>query len=240
MVKDPSAPKHEQLGARLRELIDNDLPAHAKLPTERDLAEQFGVSRVTVRRALGDLENERRVYRVQGAGTFVAATPIAKTLELTSFSEDMRRRSLRPGSRLLAAEVATAGARAGFALRLSPSEEVVLIQRVRTADDVPMCLERVYLPHALVPGLLDGGLDGSLYERLDESYRIRLVRAEQTIHATVVDPPTAELLDVPPFAPALLVERTTFDERDRPVELAVSVYRADRYSFEVTLFRRTS
>jgi GntR family transcriptional regulator len=232
-------PKYERLRGHLRRLIDNDLAAHDRLPTERDLAEQFGVSRVTVRRALDDLENEHRVYRVQGAGTFVAATPIAKTIELTSFSEDMRLRGLTPASRLLVAETVPAGAEVGVPLRLSPADEVVHLERVRTADGVPMCLERAYLAHNLVPGLLAADLAGSLYEVLEDRYHIRLVRAEQRIRATVLVAAEAALLDVPPFTPALLVERTSYDQRDRPVERACSTYRADRYSYQVTLHRGT-
>src|SRR5690348_1123160 len=100
--------KHEVLRAHLEGLIDAELGPDERLPAERDLALQFGVSRMTVRQALDRLERERRVYRVRGAGTFVARAPITKGIELTSFSEDMRRRGLRPGSRLRVAEAVAA------------------------------------------------------------------------------------------------------------------------------------
>jgi GntR family transcriptional regulator len=232
--------KHELLRTHLGRLIDHELAPHDRLPTERDLAQEFGVSRMTVRQALERLEHERRVYRVQGAGTFVAPPAINKSIELTSFSDDMRRRGLQPGSRLRVAESTPAGAEIGFALGLSPSARVVHLERVRTADGVPMCVEHAYLTEALVPGLLDQPLDGSLYDVLRDRYRISLVRAEQTIRATVLDETSARLLEVPPFSPALLVERTGYDQRDRPVERAISTYRGDRYTFQIALVRATN
>jgi GntR family transcriptional regulator len=229
-----TATKHELLRSHLQQLIERELAPHERLPTERDLAQEFGVSRMTVRQALERLENERLVYRVRGAGTFVARPPITKSIELTSFSDDMRRRGLQPGSHLRTAESVPAGAAVGFALGLSPSQEVVHLERVRTADGVPMCVEHSYL---FVPGLLDQPLDGSLYDLLRDRYHIRLVRAEQSIRATVLDQDTAALLEVPAFSPALLVERTTYDQRDRPVERAISTYRGDRYAFEIEVVR---
>ncbi|MER7278370.1 GntR family transcriptional regulator [Dactylosporangium sp. NPDC000244] len=225
--------KHERLHAHLETLIQGGIGPDQRLPPERELAEAFGVSRMTVRHALDRLERERRVYRVQGAGTFVARPPIAKTIELTSFTEDMRRRGLVPGSVLRVFETVAAGPEIGYALSLSPADEVVHVERVRTADGIPMCLEHAYLPAALVPGLTT--LEGSLYSELHRRYRIRITHAEQSIRATVLDQEAAARLDAPPFSPALLVERTAFDERDRPVERAMSTYRGDRYSFEIAV-----
>lgn len=214
------------------------LRPHDRLPTERELAERFGVTRMTVRRALDRLEQERRVYRVQGAGTFVSDPAITKTLELTSFSEDMRSRGLRPGSRLEAAELIPAGTTAGRALSISPAETVVHLERVRTADDKPVCLEKVFLPTRVVPGLLEERLDGSLYDLLSHRYRITVVRAEQTVSASVLDTREAMLLEVPPVSPALVVVRTAYDQRGRAVEYAKTIYRGDRYSYRLTLERR--
>jgi GntR family transcriptional regulator len=229
--------KHRRLKDHLLQLIDRDLRAHERLPTERDLASQFEVSRMTVRRALEQLESEGRVYRIQGAGTFVTEPGIAKTIELTSFSEDMRRRGLRPGSTLLVAELTAAGGEIGYALGLSPAEHVYHLERVRTADGVPMCVENVYLPAGLVPGLLDRPMTGSLYEVIESRFRIQPDRAEQIVRATVLAEREAGLLGVPAFSAALHVERTAYDARGRAVEQAVSTYRSDRYSYHLTVRR---
>jgi GntR family transcriptional regulator len=232
-----SRTKSGQLREYLLRRIDDELRPHDRLPTERDLAEDFSVSRLTVRRVLDRMESEHRVYRIQGAGTFVSEPRIAKSLELASFSEDMRQRGLVPGSRLIAARELLAGARIGYALNLSPADTVFHIARVRTADGTPMCLENAYLPTRLVPGLLDLPLEGSLYDLLSAEFRIGLERADQAIRCTVLDPDDAEMLEVPPLSPAFAVERTGYDARGRAVEHAEALYRGDRYTYNVILHR---
>jgi GntR family transcriptional regulator len=229
--------KAEQVRRHVLQLVDAQLRPHDKLPTERELAGELAVSRLTIRRVLDDLERERRVYRVQGAGTFVREPFVAKSLELTSFSEDMRQRGMTPGSRLLTAEEKPAGARIAQELALSPGDRVLHVARVRTADGEPICLEHSYIPEAVAPGLLDMDLKESLYELLNTQFRVRLEHATQTIAATVIDPDDARLLAVPAFSAAFRVERTGFDARGRPIERAESLYRADRYHYEITLYR---
>lgn len=227
----------ERLRQHLVDLVSSGLEPHSKLPTERELADQFEVTRLTVSRALGRLENEGRIYRMQGSGTFVAAPRIAKSVELASFSEDMRARGLVPGSRVIAVETIAAGTHVGAKLRVSPSAEVYHIRRVRTADSEPMCLEESYLNPHVVPGLLDRIGDGSLYQLLEEGYNLRIEWAEQGISATALDPEAAELLNAAPFSPAFLVSRTSHDIKDRTIEYAESLYRGDRYRYELRIHR---
>ena len=233
----PRPTKADQVRQHLVEYIDRGLAPHDKLPAERELANQFDISRLTVRAALDELENSGIIYRVQGAGTFVSERSITKSIALTSFSEDMRTRGMRADSRLLTAEIIPAGATIGYALALSPSESVVHLERIRLADAVPMALENSYLPEALVPGLVDAVGEESLYVTLERKYSIMIDRGDQVIKATVVEPSAARLLDVPAFSPAFVVVRTIYDSRGHPVEHAESLYRGDRYSFELTLRR---
>jgi GntR family transcriptional regulator len=97
----------------------------------------------------------------------------------------------------------------------------------------------VYLPAELVPGLLDHDLSGSLYDVLDGTYGLRVVRARQVIRSTVVDDAEAKLLEVPPRSPALIVSRVTADVRGRAIELATTLYRGDRYAYDVTITRES-
>ncbi|MCR2824965.1 GntR family transcriptional regulator [Microbacterium sp. zg.Y909] len=231
--------KADLVRRHLMSVIDAGLPVHEKLPTERELADEFEISRLTVRRALDQLENEGWVYRVQGAGTFVSERTIIKSFELTSFSEDMRSRGMVPGSLPVSVAIVPAGQRISYALNLTPSDSVAHIRRVRTADDAPMCLENAWLPEPIVPGIVGALGESSLYELLEQRYNVQIERADQIIRATVLDPDVAALLNVPAFSPAFLVSRTSYDVRGRAIEYAESLYRGDRYSYELTVQRRS-
>lgn len=224
--------------AHVLELIDAGLAPHERLPTERELAETFGYNRLTIRRALDQLVTDGVVYRVQGAGTFVRNNRIAKSIELTSFSEDMLERGMAPGSQLLSMGREPAGMTVGYALGLSPMNDVVRVQRVRSGNGEPICLEDVRISQDLVPGLLEEGLSGSLYETLSARYSLRIEHADEVIEATVLEPSQAELLDVPAFSPAFRITRTSRDARGHAIEYAQSWYRGDKYSFELTILRK--
>jgi GntR family transcriptional regulator len=229
--------KHEALRQELSQLIDQGMAPHQALPSERELMGRFGVSRVTVRRAIERLAQEGRVYRVQGAGTFVAEpATISKSLHLTSFSEDIRARRMVPGSRLLQLRRTDADMACARDLFVEPGTPLVHIERLRLADDEPMCLENAWLPETFVPGLVEAGETDSLYQLLSRAGAAP-ESADQTIRATVLDAEQARLLDVPANFPALLVQRIARDARGRAVERAVSLYRADRYDFKVTISR---
>jgi len=218
-------------------MIRSRLGPNEKLPTERDLCDQLGVSRVTVRRALDQLVSEGVVYRIQGSGTYVSEPAIRKGQGLTSFSEDMRARGFTPGARMLSARKVLAGAREGWKLGVSPGEPLFHIQRIRLANEVPMCVESVWLPARIAPHLLSRRLDESLYDILSIHYRITMEHADQEVRATVLDVETAAHLGVPPLSAALVVERVTFDRRGQATELASSIYRGDRYSLDSSLER---
>lgn len=228
-------------GARLRThligLIESGLKPHDKMPTERELAEQFGVTRLTVRRALDQLDHEGRVYRTQGAGTFVSEPRIAKSVELTSFSDDMRARGLVPGSLATSIAEVAAGGAIGAQLGISPRDHVTHIHRIRTADSEPMCIEHTYIPVGLAPGLAALPIQGSLYDLLADRFHLRVAKAEQSIHATVLDPELARSLGVAEFSAAFRVTRVAYDSRNRRLEYAESLYRADRYSYDFVIYR---
>jgi GntR family transcriptional regulator len=214
--------KHEQVRRYLIDALSHELGARDRLPSERAIAERLGVSRPTVRRALERLAAEGRLQRVHGSGTFATQSPI---------------RAPEPSARLLAAREALAGATRSWRLGISPREPVWHVERVRLADDVPMCVESIAIVKALAPTLLEHSLEASLPDVLAEHYGIDIVRAEQSISATVLEAPTATLLDVPALSAALLVERVSWDQHGRRVEVTQSLFRGDRSAFAVTLRR---
>lgn len=238
VLDDPTSPKHEQLRGHLLEFIAS-LELGARLPAERELSVRFGISRDTLRRTLDDLEEDGYIERRRGAGTFVSKARITKRFHLVSFTEDMRERGLAPSSRVLSSRKMPAGPAAGAKLKISPAEEVLSIRRLRLADDEPMAIEDLVVPVDLVPGLSAEELENeSFYTVLATRYGYVATQGSQTIESTVLDPEQAELLNVAEFSPALLVMRTTATPEGRPLEYATSLYRGDRYRFEVDLTAR--
>jgi GntR family transcriptional regulator len=227
---------------QLKRLIEDQVASgtllpHSRIPSERELSEQFGISRMTARRALLELTREGRIYTSVGKGTFVAEPKILQNLQaLTSFSEEMRARGMRPAARLLRREQCAAGAEVAAGLRVPPETPVLCLERLRLADDEPMAIERAHYCFAGMD-MLDGALDGSLYELLHERFGLIPAEALQEFEARLATPPEQELLRIGAGAPVLTIARTTFDLSQRPFEFVQAVYRADRYRFVARLLR---
>src|SRR5262249_23472726 len=156
------------------------------IPSERQLSAELGISRLTVRAALDDLVREGLLVRRRGSGTFVSEPKIAQELTMTSFTEDMRRRGMVPGSRTVELRTAPAGACVGRILHVPPSESLVVEKRVRLADHETMAIETLHVRESLVPGLSADALEShSFYGLLSERYGIDIVGGLQTIEPTV-------------------------------------------------------
>jgi GntR family transcriptional regulator len=208
------------------------------IPSERQLSADLGVSRLTLRAALDDLAREGYLVRRRGSGTYVQQPKISQELTITSFSDDMRRRGMVPGSRTLSMTTISAGARLGRFLNVSPSEQIVVVKRLRLADGETMAIETLHIPEALVPGLTPNALAGSFYELLQDRYGVAIAGGTQAIEPTVTNEEESAALGVPLHSPAFLFERTSRDEAGRTVEFVQSVYRGDRYRIVTELSRR--
>src|SRR4051794_15674943 len=165
------------------ELIER-LGVGTAIPSERQLSVDLGVSRLTLRAALDDLAREGYLVRRRGSGTYVQQRKIAQELTMTSFSEDMRRRRMVPGSHTLSLNSQLAGARLGRFLNVSPGAEIVVVKRLRLADGVSMAIETLHIPTEVVPGVTPADLEGSFYELLRSRYGVEIAAATQTIEAT--------------------------------------------------------
>ena len=208
----------------------DELQVGDALPSERRLAQELKVSRPTLRAVIDELVREGLLLRRHGSGTYVAEPKIALPLTMTSFSEDMARRGMRPSSRVVSFEVQSAGAKLGQRLQISPVDEVWVITRLRLADDETMAIEWLHAPRRLLPELRREELaTHSFYELLRVRRGITIASGTQTIEPTVTSPEEAELLSVPVHSPAFLFERTTKSEQGEVVEFVRSVYRGDRY-----------
>lgn len=228
--------KHLRLRRQLQDLARGLMPGEA-LPGERQLEEMFGVSRITVRRAISDLVRDGELVREKGKGTFVSHGMVRSVLHLASFNEDMRAAGFVPSTRVIAAELGEPPESAVRHLQLPAEEQAYRLQRLRLANGAPVSVDESWLPPAVLPGILDEDLTGSLYRVLSASgHPVRKV--EQTVQAGAASVETARLLDVAPGAPILLFHRRSFtgpEEASRPIEYSISAYRADRYQISMTL-----
>ncbi|GAA3716850.1 GntR family transcriptional regulator [Nonomuraea antimicrobica] len=220
-------PLYQQIKEHIRELVDGGVwHQGTRLPSERELIARLGVSRITVRQALRDLVAEGYLASAAGKGFFVAARPGPQELHaLVSHTAAMTADDVVPSSRVLDCSVMAASAAVARKLRLPVGAEVVHLARVRLGDGVPLTVQRVWLPHHLVPGLAETDFSrASLFEQLRGRFGLRLVKADTTVSARLADPEEAGELDLgdPPIG--LSVDQLTFDEEGRVVELSRSLH----------------
>ncbi|MCP4166204.1 MAG: GntR family transcriptional regulator [Chloroflexi bacterium] len=231
-------PKYFQLKELLREKIAaGEWSPGTMIPSERELSEQHGISRMTARQALNELMGEGIVRREQGRGTFVADPKLLQNLSrLTGYTDDMQERALRAGARVLRLEMVEASARAAEMLKIETGDPILLLERLRLADGAAMAVETSYLHFDLVQKLLREDFENkSLYNLLQKAYGIVPTKAEQDIEAALCSRRRQELLELDEGAPVLKTTRVTFEQHGRPFEYVESTYRADRYVFHVEL-----
>ncbi len=232
IVRQPGVTAHAQIEDWLADAIAaGQLSPGDRLPTEHDLAAWLGVSRMTLRHALGELALRGLVTRTvgRGGGTFVAEPKLEQDLTtLAGFSEQLRRHGKVAGARVLAAAQIPASPAAAAALELADGEPVHDVRRIRFADGRPVAVEHSQFPAALFPGLLDCRLDGSLYELLAVNYGQRPHRARESLEPVVAGVREAEALEVAEGAPLMLVERTAYSPSGQPLEYARDLFRGDR------------
>jgi DNA-binding GntR family transcriptional regulator len=233
------APRYRQVADVLeRRIASGDLGSHARLASERTIADRFGLSRMTARQAVELLVRRGVVYRRPGSGTFVSPPRVAHTLQrLAGFSEQMRAQGIRPSGHVLEMRCTgriDAGARA--ALELAEGERAWMVRRLRYGDGEPLLLETFWVPRAACPQLHRRELsDGSLYDVLRDRCGIDPVSATTALEPAALDAADAHHLGARLGSPAILVTRTTLAADGRPVEFARDLYRGDRARFELAL-----
>lgn len=230
---DNPSPLYLQLQQLIRDAIANDLITRGEaIPAERDLATDYGVSRITVRKAIEGLVEDGLLTRRRGAGTFVAGRVEKNFSKLSSFTEDMIARGRVPSSVWISRSAGIVSPEESMALALSPGEPVLRFQRLRFADEVPMALELSTIAGFCLPGV--DAVDASLYEALTNAGH-RPARALQRLRAVPFGSDHARMLGVDPGSPGLLIERRAFLRDGRAVEFTRSYYRGDSYDFVAEL-----
>jgi len=230
----PAVHKHVQVREYVRGLIQGAEPG-SPAPSERELVHHFGVARMTVRQALDALVAEGLLERVPGRGTFVARAKVDAQARLSSYTEEMARRGMKPDSRTLLARMESAGPGVARALEIAEGERVVHWQRLRLADGVPMCLEDAYLADSIVPNFLEQPLPSSLYTELSRRDLLP-TWGEDSVDAHLARRDEADLLAIPEGSPVLRIARRAF-AGNIAVEVSRSTYRSDRFTLWVPLAR---
>jgi GntR family transcriptional regulator len=229
-------PLHHQVYLDLKSALDaGEHKAGDRLPPERDLAQLYGCSLITVRRALDELSREGRLQRRQGMGTFVLAPRLGVgALDALSFTEEMQRRGLAAETRLVASRPEAADEAVAKALDLEPGSPTLYVERLRLGGGEPLLLEMVHLPAERFPGLLASDLEhGSLYGLLTERYGTSVARALEALEPVLLPAREARLLGVRPRSLGLLVEGTAFTHDNTPVEFGRTYVRGDRARYYV-------
>ena len=231
------ASRYAQIIAYYKHLIETGALAQGeKMPTEAEMCELFGVSRITVRQAMDGLVQLGLISKVQGKGSYVSFKKTGMQLNhLVGFSEEMRSLGLKPSSVLLSRGLMAPGGAVAKALQSDAQQQVYVIKRLRCADGIPMSVEQVHIPFFRFPGIESLDLTGSLYMLFQNYYGCECAKAVQHIQAGAATAADARYLQIKPGFPVLNISRTTYESGGQPIEYVESVYRGDRYVFTVTL-----
>ena len=218
----------------IAEIVRGAYKPHDRLPSQRELGEEYGLSHMTVRRAINELISEGVIYAQQGRGLFVAEPKQEAELgPLYSFTEDMALRGMKASSRVLEASIVSASTMLANTLQVVIGAPLFYLQRLRLADDEPMALQTAYLPQARCPGLLEHDLnDRSLYQLLRTHYQLNLADSQTAVGADLASETEAERLRLRLPAALLVTEQITYLDNGKPIEFVRSVYRGDRYRLQ--------
>ncbi len=235
-------PLYYQVEHVIRQRITNgEYAAGSQIPSENELSREMGVSRVTIREALRELVREDMLVKVQGKGTYVAQPTSTglQTIKFTGFLEDLYDKVQKVSVKAVEISRIPTTDDLRNALDLNSEEsELLRIKRVRHVNDAPYAFTINFLPMEIGLQIQEQDLYRvPLLWILQEQLKIPITRAHETVEATASDPEVAERLDIPVLSPVMHVKRMMYTERDRPLELVESYYRADRYQYSVNLIR---
>jgi DNA-binding GntR family transcriptional regulator len=228
-------PLYFQVAQHLEHLIESgEIPTGTQLENEIDLADQLGLSRPTMRRAIEYLVDRGLLVRKRGVGTQVAPAKVRRQVELTSLYDDLAKTRRDPRTQLLSFAVETAPEALALELGIPKETEVYVFERLRYAEAEPLALMRNHVPADLLP-LTPADLEAQGLYNLLRANGITMRIAKQSIGARAATAAEARALGETKGAPVLTMERSTYDDQGRAVEHGSHIYRAARYSFDLTL-----
>lgn len=236
--KNSYVPYYLQIYNELKNRIDLILyKPDDMLPSEHELAEEFDVTRVTIRNAMKKLKDEGRIRTEKGRGSFVNSPKIIQNLDkIYSFGRDFNEEGHKLDSEILEVYTECCNETIRKNLELKPKEQVVVIKIIRKLDNIPVVGQTSYLPMKDIPGFSITELNKcSVYTILEDKYKIQLLKANEYLDPIVADEYYSKLLEVDMETPLFLTERITYTENNKPIEFRRCVIRSDKFRFSVEL-----
>lgn len=230
-------PLYLQLVDTLEDKIRTTMSAHDKLASERELTQLYGVSRITVRLALKELEDRGLVYKKHGKGTYVSenSDSIVDLSTMYSFTEQMKKMGKEPETRVLSFRTVEATEMIAQYLNVNAGDLVYEIERLRIANKIPLMIERTYVPKALFDGLTKEMLSTkSLYDSFREDFGQSVRQADEEFYASIALENEASYLHISSGDPVLHVLRKTYNMKNRLIEYTFSIARADQFRYHTT------
>ena len=234
------APLYAQIKGALRAgILDGSYQPHQQLPSESEMMAAFNVSRITVRQALSDLQNEGLIFRLHGKGSFVSKPKAFQDLgRLQGFGEAMRQMGYETFARVLSVRSVKPSAQVQEKLRLSKRAGVTELRRLRFLNREPISLDVTYVPTEIGTRLAREDLaTRDVFVILENDYGLALGHADLQIGSTLADETLADQLKVEPGSPVLVIERTTHTADGTPVDYEHLYYRGDAFQYRVRVDR---
>ena len=222
-----------------RQILDGSYEVHARLPSENEMMNTFGVSRITIRQALRDLHNEGLVFSAQGKGTFVSKPKAVQNVQrLEGFGEAMAAQGYEASARVLSIQEMKAPKAVVAALDLQPGDDVVEVKRVRYLNRSPVCIDDSYFPMDIGRKMFSLDLSGDIFPLLENFFGIPLGGADIGLDATLADEEAQQYLNLKTGEAILRVERLTHDQNGRPIDFEYLCYRGDSYKYQFRIDRK--
>jgi DNA-binding GntR family transcriptional regulator len=228
--------KYHELALALESTIEA-LGFNAPIPSERVLADQYNVSRMTIRKAIDQLVKDNKLYRVPYVGTFTTDKKLYKKMDaFTGFTNEVIDAGGVPTTILLEYSLLSADASVASALGLDVGQHVYKVIRLRKKNNVPLIIDESYFPKAIVP-LNETIVESSIYSYIQDDLKLKIVSADQKLKATFCEPKYLKHLDIDAQTPIMYVELTGYLEDGRVFEFSKSYKRSDRYELVLRSYK---
>lgn len=235
--KDSRIPLYYQLMDIIVEQIETGkLKEHDRIPSERELCDQYDISRITVRQAIQMLEKEGYIYKQHGKGTFVSPEKMKQDLlKFYSFTEEMKKIGKVPTTKVIDFEKINCNEKISKKMDIGKGSMVYKFTRLRLADDEPIMLETSYIPYDRFPSIEKNDLEKeAMYDIFTKRFDVVFTKAEESFQAVFTKEDEAKFLNIKADSPSMMIERLTY-ERDRIIEYTVGITRGDKFKYRVVL-----